>query len=840
MSGNGGHPSSLQAATSGAPPFDPGLKASQNHLEIGRRPSTNQESKSNSQNNGFTFPTYPEGFYYPQREKNPLDDTMEDEDFEAKANETRQADFQELHGSWDDDELYLGEEEEEEIEGFSSAVKSVFPGGIANDKTREQMRTRNENPEMQEESALHRVTPNLQRQFSNTRSATRGGRGGAGARSYTNTQSPAISYNASGVIDVTGIQEKEAETLAAGGILLGNDFRRANELIQGEAKQILKILPEHEEPEVSSLKTFTYLAELHFNKPLSAKGLKMENSKEFNVPNCFGHWIKRTREFNPDLIVFPYRDEGGHNPITHEDQLPKDDSDAIEVYFHNHRVENNGILKGMVRFSITEQWVKLKDSKSPYFKWLSNNRVYLRHNSFDADTMVLLGFMLGAHPDAVRLLDLTNELTERLNLPDNINFQLSIRNLTAIHSMVTRNKFGFKAIAVETDAKMTSAVREAFFRLGDPKVEKHKWPITGTYLFIPMFKTESWTPESIAAMAKLHVKMVSNLEQIFVLNIFDLDTVITFTIPGGTETRKTLREAIQASFNNLTNETVVHSVHTTNRPGVTRILVTKENVVAAKAFFDTLQDHLRSSLSPEDMHLITQGKTIQVTDRTFESSDSKVSAGYAAALLRENPQDGEPEAQISESQSPQRKKSRMEVSYSSVARRAIDSRRRRTHEEANLADADEDPALSLVEDTWEQKFEASFQKLFGDQPPLRAEEMESRMQEVVNKQAAASEHRMDRKLAELSSEFQTTMDNAMEGNKRLLLKMFEKQNQMFLNMTDQMQGNMLKMDENIKVIAMQTSATLTHTEAPKLDVRKTSPVTRRRENGTAGASDAGT
>jgi hypothetical protein len=84
------------------------------------------------------------------------------------------------------------------------------------------------------------------------------------------------------------------------------------------------------------------------------------------------------------------------------------------------------------------------------------------------------------------------------------------------------------------------------------------------------------------------------------------------------------------------------------------------------------------------------------------------------------------------------------------------------------------------------------------------------------------------------------MDNAMEGNKRLLLKMFEKQNQMFLNMTDQMQGNMLKMDENIKVIAMQTSATLTHTEAPKLDVRKTSPVTRRRENGTAGASDAGT
>ena len=82
--------------------------------------------------------------------------------------------------------------------------------------------------------------------------------------------------------------------------------------------------------------------------------------------------------------------------------------------------------------------------------------------------------------------------------------------------------------------------------------------------------------------------------------------------------------------------------------------------------------------------------------------------------------------------------------------------------------------------------------------------------------------------------------NALNKSIKTVTDNIEKQNQMFLNMTDQMQGNMLKMDENIKVIAMQTSATLTHTEAPKLDVRKTSPVTRRRENGTAGASDAGT
>jgi len=130
--------------------------------------------------------------------------------------------------------------------------------------------------------------------------------------------------------------------------------------------------------------------------------------------------------------------------------------------------------------------------------------------------------------------------------------------------------------------------------------------------------------------------------------------------------------------------------------------------------------------------------------------------------------------------SPQRKKSRMEISYSSIASRALEPMRRRTHEEANLGEAVENQDVPEEEDSWEQKFEASFQKLFGDQPPLRAEEMDSRMQEVVNKQATESERRLDRKLEELSSKFQLTLDNAMEGNKRLLLKMFENKIRCFL------------------------------------------------------------
>mmetsp|Transcript_16558 Transcript_16558/g.23613 ORF Transcript_16558/g.23613 Transcript_16558/m.23613 type:complete len:117 (+) Transcript_16558:2150-2500(+) len=114
--------------------------------------------------------------------------------------------------------------------------------------------------------------------------------------------------------------------------------------------------------------------------------------------------------------------------------------------------------------------------------------------------------------------------------------------------------------------------------------------------------------------------------------------------------------------------------------------------------------------------------------------------------------------------------------------------------------------------------------------------MESRMQEVVNKHAEASERRMDRKFAALDSKLEQSFEKASETSKRLMLSMFDKQNQLFLNTTDHIQENMLKMDENIKTLAMQACTSLPHTEAPKLDIRKMSPVARSRDE--SSASDA--
>ena len=107
MSGNGGHPSSLQAATSGAPPFDPGPRASQNQLEIGRRSSPSQEARSNSPEPGSQFQSH-----MGQMVQNGDDIQMSDSHTNGML-------------------LNLSEKLEN---SFASGIQEVFPNGISGNK----------------------------------------------------------------------------------------------------------------------------------------------------------------------------------------------------------------------------------------------------------------------------------------------------------------------------------------------------------------------------------------------------------------------------------------------------------------------------------------------------------------------------------------------------------------------------------------------------------------------------------------------------------------------------------------------------------------------------------
>jgi len=274
---------------------------------------------------------------------------------------------------------------------------------------------------------------------------------------------------------------------------------------------------------------------------------------------------------------------------------------------------------------------------------------------------------------------------------------------------------------------------------------------------------------------------------------------------------------------------------------VIRILVTAANVEHAKKFFGNLHTRLRSVLSAEDLHIVTQGKIIQWTDRIYESSNSKTYAGYAAAILWENPQDGAP-LDTATIASPQRKKTRMEISYSTMAKRALDNPTGRKNPSAggNPTDDDESPDNGWGDtDDWEQKIHAGFQKLFGDQPPLRVEDVEQKMQEAINRQAEESEKRLDHKFYAFSLEMKQYTQRENEKSRRMIQTMFEKQNQLVLNLTTRMQSSLLQVHENITDIAFQTNAILVYKDTPRIDVRNTSPVAQLQETTeSAGLSDA--
>jgi hypothetical protein len=374
---------------------------------------------------------------------------------------------------------------------------------------------------------------------------------------------------------------------------------QVHQTIKPTAK-ILTVAPESGRSNLGTAatqKSYTFMAQMDFNKP-SANGFLQPKMSEINVSECFHKWIQRTRAVTPTFILHPYEDKDelpvGHQ-ITHEDQLPKDDVETYMMYYHNHRINARGTLTGMVKFSMNCPWWELKDMKKPYFGWLQANSVFLKQTSFQADTLALAGWIYGAHHDVTRKDDAYKELRNRLDLPMNIHFQLVPRTLNVTESKGSKNRFSFKAVAVEADGKHIARLREAFYKLGDPSNERERWPVTGQFLFVPMLETIAWSHMQILSMAKAHTRVMSQLEQIFIGNVQDIDTLL---ISGNMQ--DTVRSLIlRARAPN--GISFVHSVHRTTKENVFSVLVEKSNIRYADAFFGDIHARLYEAL-PSTCH----------------------------------------------------------------------------------------------------------------------------------------------------------------------------------------------------------------------------------------------
>jgi hypothetical protein len=191
---------------------------------------------------------------------------------------------------------------------------------------------------------------------------------------------------------------------------------------------------------------------------------------------------------------------------------------------YNHRVLNHGNLTGMVAFQCSTPWAQLKSPNHQYFAWLKMNKVFINQTKFKTSSLVPCGFLLGAHPGHLRRDEAESELKISLGYQteEEVPFQLSSRSVSVPIQEGKSERYAFQAVVLETSTQQASSLREKFFSLGNLKQAHERFPYTGQYQFVPFLKTTEWTVAKILRLAKLHVKIVQDLQGIFIQNLKDI------------------------------------------------------------------------------------------------------------------------------------------------------------------------------------------------------------------------------------------------------------------------------------------------------------------------------
>ena len=583
------------------------------------------------------------------------------------------------------------------------------------------------------------------------------------------------------------------------------------------------------QPPPPGLKIYEYNVELTFCQPLRTGG---NSGAEFNVTHCLSEFVKHLRVVCPNFILTPYNSSG--NSITHEDQLPKNDIETCLIYYYNHRVHpKTGSLVGMISFTMAQTWSYIKDDRKIFFRWMTACQIYMKQVSFKASTISSAGFLYNAQPDVTRKDDSMQEFKRRLNgiLDDSISYQILPRLLHVSTKKGAKTRFSFRALAVECDGKDITALREALFQLGDPSVESKIFRVTGHMLFVPFSESEAWSHSSILGMAKAHVHQMSQLQQAFIRNIKGLDELLVANNGDQTTVRSLLASVKAKEGGNL-----FHSIHKTSNENSIAVLYRRAESREAEEYLDGIHEKL-SELPPEVHSQIFVGrKRIEMSSRArADSNPAQQSAGFATMIINSlNPQGGD-EAE-SEIYTPRPVKRRV-VSYSEIVtpKRKAPTKTGASENAARTEEMEDDeiyeaenPVEPSTLDNLQQKISAlttKFTEQYKDFQPISSETAELMMREHSEKQAEASEKRLDAKLQEMTLGLRTEMSDSaksiraeINASNEMLLKEFtklvDKQNAFMAMTNNKVQDNFFLMHENIVHISKGAGMQLMHTEKP--------------------------
>jgi len=409
-----------------------------------------------------------------------------------------------------------------------------------------------------------------------------------------------------------------------------NDAESDNEGDITNPNRIMKdsIPPATDLPEKETT-TFTFRAQLTWG---------LEVGTRVNLPQLFREWVKQTGSLLPDFALLPFDDDKG-TVVTTPEQVPYDNPTFFQDYYYNHRILNHGNMTGMVQFRCSVSWNKVKRMRDPYFQWLHLNKIYLNLAKFKSATLIVCGFLVGAHPGHLRREDAEKELQQRLGLTEEFPFQLSSRTISVPKTAnKSAEKYSFPAVAIETSARYAKQLREAFFTQPKPSEAAVKYPYTGPYQFVPMLQSKEWPVLKIYQLAKVHVKLCDNLKVIYVQNLKDIRNAIG---PNG----HTLMKGFLGMTITMEGCTLplLHSIHNTGRENVKAILVHQEYYDYAIENLSTLHVELSSGV-PQEYHenVFVENLEAGLTSSHRDTIQSCNSSHYANDLLtRYNPQDAE-------------------------------------------------------------------------------------------------------------------------------------------------------------------------------------------------------
>jgi len=265
-------------------------------------------------------------------------------------------------------------------------------------------------------------------------------------------------------------------------------------------------------------------------------------------------------------------------------------------YYYNYRILQHGNMTGMVHFRCSVSWNKVKCMRDKYFQWLRVNKIYLNLAKFKSATLVVCGFLVGAHPGHFRREDTELEFQERHQLTETFPFQLSARTITVpMNSNKDAERYAFQAVAVETFARQAKRLREAFFSLRNPAEAKVYHPYTGPYQFVPILQSKEWPAQKVFQLAKVHVKICQNLNVIYLQNLQDIWHAMG---PNGNTLMRGFLGLVHTLPNNI-KVSVVHWIHNTGRKNVKAILVPKENYDIALEQFGCVHQRLLEAVPLE-------------------------------------------------------------------------------------------------------------------------------------------------------------------------------------------------------------------------------------------------